>query len=240
MPDVVNSNLYGNELRPMSQDVRLPTSAKIPDRIAGNTLVEDLRSASWERGTQPVANVPDITGPHCFGALPMAGIGNAVADENPAGLLKKRERHGRRRRLSLGELKTFPRAGLTGFLAFLHARIARQKSLFAQGATQTLIIAQERAADGQAERSGLSGNSTARGFCFHVKSVHCTGDFERAQDRVLHRETWKIVSKFLAVDFESSTPLAQADLGDGGLAAAGGDDVRHEKLIRRAWDSERR
>ena len=29
MPDVIKSNLYGNELRLMSQDVRLPTSAKI-------------------------------------------------------------------------------------------------------------------------------------------------------------------------------------------------------------------
>ena len=104
MPDVVNSDLYGNELRLMSQDVRLPASAKILDRVARNALVEDLRSASGNRGTQPVANVSDVTGPNCFRHCPRP----ASVMLSPMKIQRASLKAGapwKTRRLSLGELK---------------------------------------------------------------------------------------------------------------------------------------
>ena len=119
-------------------------------------------------------------------------------------------------------------------------RGSRVRSPSSQGAAESLLISHEGAANGKAQRSGLSGDSTAGGLCFHVKSVHRAGNFERAQDRVLHREARKIIGKLLAVDFETSTPLAQADLGDGGLARPVAMMSDMEKQIRQVWDSERR
>ena len=63
-------------------------------------------------------------------------------------------------RLALGELESLARALLSVFLAFLHARVARQKTVGAQRRPQLRIELRNRARQAHAHRAGLPADAT--------------------------------------------------------------------------------
>ncbi len=127
--------------------------------------------------------------------------------------------------LAFGELEALAGSGLAGFFALFHSWVTGDETFGAKGNAKIFIGLNDGAAQGQAKGTGLAVDSTTRGFDLDIKSVDCIGDFQRAQDRVLHGKTWEIINEVLAVDFDVSGSWLHADAGDSGFAAAGGDDI---------------
>src|SRR5271155_2523993 len=75
-----------------------------------------------------------------------------------------------RKKLALAELEPPASALLPVLLAFLHARVARQESIFAQAGTQIRVQLRERAGKSHAHGPGLPAHAAAlhRGFHFHL------------------------------------------------------------------------
>ncbi len=131
----------------------------------------------------------------------------------------------KRQVLAFGELEAFAGSGLAGFFALFHSWVTCDQTLGAQGHTKVFIGLNEGAAQGQTKGTGLAVDSTAGGLDLDIKAMDRIGDFQRAEDRVLHGKAWEVIDEILAVDFDVSCSGLHADAGNSGFAAAGGDDV---------------
>src|SRR5258708_12141597 len=87
----------------------------------------------------------DLSGPNFFGPLELGAV---PASPEP-------------QKLTLRELEAFARALLSVLLAFLHARVARQKSVLAQRRPQLRIEPRNRPRQSHAHRAGFSAHAAA-------------------------------------------------------------------------------
>src|SRR6516225_5494644 len=81
--------------------------------------------------------------------------------------------------LTFRELETFPRAGLSGFFALFHARIAAKQTLGLEQASQIGIDLKKCTRNCQLCRPGLSHTATAAGVNPQIVSVYCLGRLKR-------------------------------------------------------------
>src|SRR6266849_341687 len=125
------------------------------------------------------------------------------------------------KKLALRELEALARALLSVLLAFLHARIARQKSVLAQRRTQLWIELRDRPRQSHAHGAGLAANAaTMRGH----NHVHLVGDIRELQrlDRViLPRMIREILFHRPAVDLKLAVPWTQEHARHRFLAPSG-------------------
>src|SRR6202166_1648692 len=112
-------------------------------------------------------------------------------------------------RLALGELEALACALLAVLLAFLHARIASQKSILAQRRAQFRIEHRNGACQAHADRSSLPANSTALGSDDHIHLVVQARELQRFSGVMLPRYVWKIFFRRSAIDLELSGTRAQ-------------------------------
>ena len=89
------------------------------------------------------------------------------------------------RKLTFRELEAFPRAGLTGLFALLHARIPAEQTLSFQRASEIAIDLKKGACDRKLRGTGLPHDATAGGVNRQIVSIYCLGSLKRLQHDVL-------------------------------------------------------
>src|SRR5438094_2297642 len=87
--------------------------------------------------------------------------------------------------LAFRELETFARAGLSGFFALFHARIAAEQSFSFQRASQIAIDLKKSTRDRKLRSASLPHDATAGGVNRQIVSIHCLGGLKRLQHDVL-------------------------------------------------------
>src|SRR6202167_4323775 len=95
--------------------------------------------------------------------------------------------------LPLAELEAPTRAFLSVFLAFLHARIARQKTVLAQRRTQLRIQLRERASNAHSHRSGLSAYAAALDLRLYLDLVQHLRELQRLDSGRMPRHVAEII-----------------------------------------------
>ena len=126
--------------------------------------------------------------------------------------------------LPLRELEAFASAGLAGFLALFHSRVATKKALCLERAPQISIHLQKRARDRESHRAGLTGRSAACGVDGKIVDICHLYRLQWLQDRILERRRGKIILKAAAVDIDLATPRGHANASDGSFATTGCDE----------------
>src|SRR5712664_3075711 len=109
-------------------------------------------------------------------------------------------------KLTLRELEALARALLSVLLAFLHSRIARQKSVLPQRRPQLRIKSRNRPRQSHAYRSRLSANAAAMRRHDHVHLVGDIRELQRLNRVMLPRVIWKILLDRPAVHRELPRP----------------------------------
>src|SRR6266481_5328838 len=112
-------------------------------------------------------------------------------------------------KLTLRELEALARALLSVLLAFLHSRIARQKSIFPQRRPQLRIESRNRPRQSHAHRSRLSAHSAAMRRHHHVYLVGDIRELQRLDRIMLPRVIRKILLDRAAVHRELSRTRTQ-------------------------------
>ena len=128
-------------------------------------------------------------------------------------------------RSTFRELETFARAGLAVFLAFLHARIAREEALGFQCAPQGRVKLQQRPGNAVANRAGLAVGTAAGDIDTRVQFFRRAGDGQRlghCRPQGFQRE---IAFKLASIDGDFAGAGREPDARDGGLAATDGFSV---------------
>src|SRR6202030_3302397 len=105
-------------------------------------------------------------------------------------------------RLALCELEALARALLAVLFAFLHARIASQKSILAQRRAQFRIEHGNGSSQAHADRSSLPANSTALGGDDHIHLIVQVRELQRFSGIMLPRNVREIFFGCSAVYFE--------------------------------------
>src|SRR5690349_9536050 len=102
--------------------------------------------------------------------------------------------------LTLRELEALARALLAVLLAFLHARIARQESVFPQCRPQFGVEPRDRAGESHANGPCLSASAAAVRRDHHIDLVSKIGEFQRLGGVVLPSEIGEVLLYRPAVD----------------------------------------
>src|SRR5215472_11193971 len=105
-------------------------------------------------------------------------------------------------RLTLGELEPLSCAFLPVLLAFLHSRIARQKSVLPQGWPQLLIESRNRAGQSHAHGASLPAHTAADGACHYIHLVDQVAELQRLGRFMLPRMIREILLHGSVVDGE--------------------------------------
>src|SRR5260370_41611443 len=120
-------------------------------------------------------------------------------------------------KLTLRELEALARAFLSVLLAFLHSRIARQKSVLAQRRAQLWIKSRNRTRQSHAHRASLSAYAAAMRRHHHVHLVRDIRELQWLARVMLPRVVWKI--------------LFHCPAGDGELARAPTQETARHPLL---------
>src|SRR5260370_4262435 len=112
-------------------------------------------------------------------------------------------------KLTLRELEALARAFLSVLLAFLHSRIARQKSVLAQRRAQLWIKSRNRTRQSHAYRASLSAYAAAMRRHHHVHLVRDIRELQWLDRVMLPRVIWKILFHCPAVDGELASARTQ-------------------------------
>src|SRR5712691_639262 len=107
---------------------------------------------------------------------------------------------GRTRYLALAELEALAGALLPVFLAFLHARIARQKPVLAQPCAEFRIEEGERAGKPHAQRAGLAAYAPAVHRGHDVDRIRRLGELHRFHGAVAPVDVEEVLVRGSAVD----------------------------------------
>ena len=102
------------------------------------------------------------------------------------------------------------------------SRVRKPSSL--SGSAQICIRLQERARNGQAHRAGLAIRAAAVGVDRESKAFVLFATCNGARTAFCKLTVGKYSSKRFAVHFDFAAARRHADAGDGGLAAARGDE----------------
>src|SRR5260370_40928069 len=97
------------------------------------------------------------------------------------------------KKLTLRESEELKRAILSVLLTFLHARIARQKSVLAQRRPQFRVEPRNGPRQSHAHRSRLPAHAAAMRRHYHVNLVGDIRKFQRLHHRMLPRVLWEIL-----------------------------------------------
>src|ERR1700688_435128 len=122
-------------------------------------------------------------------------------------------------RLALGELEALACPLLAVLLAFLHARIASQKSILAQRRAQFRIEHRNGARQAHANRSSLASDSTALGGDHYIPLIVQARELQRFSGVMLPRHVWKIFFRRSAIYLELAGTGAQKNSRNRFLAA---------------------
>src|SRR5260370_36931142 len=123
------------------------------------------------------------------------------------------------KKLTLRELEALARALLSVFLAFLHSRIARQKSVLAQRRSQLRIESRNRSRQSHAHRARLAAYSAAMRRHHHVHLVGDIRELQRLHRVMLPCMIRKILFHCPAIDLELACSRTQKHARHGLLAA---------------------
>src|SRR5580692_11759883 len=148
---------------------------------------------------------------------PIAGSLPAVNLSRPA----RRERTEPFAKLALAELEALAGTLLPVLLAFLHARIAGQKTILAQARSQLRIEDRQRARKPHAHRAGLSADAAAIHRGHNVHGSRRLRKFHRLNRAIAPSHIAKIFFRIAAVDGNLARPERQEDARNGFLASAG-------------------
>src|SRR5260370_1916289 len=110
------------------------------------------------------------------------------------------------KKLTLRELEALTRALLSVLLPFLHARIARQKSVLAQRRPQFRVEPRNGPRQSHAHRSRLPAHAAAMRRHYHVNLVGDIRKFQRLERVMLPRVIRKILLDGPVIDGELATP----------------------------------
>src|SRR6267154_4350176 len=136
----------------------------------------------------------DLNGPTCANPLE---LGAAPVLPEP------------QKKLTLRELEALARALLSVLLAFLHSRIARQKSVLAQRRPRLRIEPRNRSRQSHAHRASLSAHAAAMRRHYHVHLVRDIRKLQRLDRVMLPRVIRKILLHCPAVDRELTATRTQ-------------------------------
>lgn len=125
-------------------------------------------------------------------------------------------------RLTLGELEASASAGTTGLFAFLHPRVAGEETFRLDQLAVRGIEESERAGNRMTDRDSLCVLTAALDDGFHVELIDHVKGLEGRDHGVLEVDRWKVFFERKTVDSHFSGSFADPDMGDRGLAAAGG------------------
>src|SRR5581483_758072 len=128
------------------------------------------------------------------------------------------------RKLTFRKLETFPRSGLTGFFALLHARIPPEQPFSFERAPQIAIDLQKGACDRKLRGAGLPHGAAAGGVNRQIVAVHCLGSLKRLQHDVLQGHSREIIFESPTIDIDLSTTRRQPDARDRGFAPTCGNE----------------
>ena len=135
--------------------------------------------------------------------------------------------------LSLRELEAFARAGLSGFFALLHPRIASKQTLALQSAAQIGVGLNERPGDGETRCPGLTGNAAAAGINEKIVGVDHLRRLQWLKDHVLQRNARKVIFKIATVDVDLAAARSHANARNGSFSTTGSDKflcLSHKKI----------
>src|ERR1700731_1006720 len=167
--------------------------------------------AGRDLGSVPCAKPPEFEAAYLLNSVPSKSQNNsrilAVQDRDVC------------HRLALGELEALAGPLLPVLLAFLHARIASQKSILAQRRPQFRIEHRNGACQAHADRSSLPANSTALGSDDHIHLIVQARELQRFSSVMLPRHVWKIFFRRSAIDLELAGTRAQKNSCNRFLAA---------------------
>jgi hypothetical protein len=135
-----------------------------------------------------------------------------------------RQRTARPTALTFRELETFPRAGLTGFFALLHARIPAEQTLSFQRGSQIAIDLKKSARDRKLRGAGLSHNATTRGVNRQIIGIHRLGSLKGLQHDVLQGHSGKKIFEGPNIDIDLSATRRHPDARDRCFAATRGNE----------------
>ena len=140
--------------------------------------------------------------------------------------------------LALRKLEAFARAGLAGFFALLHPRIASKQAFAFQSASQIAIGLKECPRDGKTRRAGLAGNAAAAGINEKIVSVNHFRRLQWLKHYVLQRSTREVIFEIAAVDVNLAAPRSHPNARNGRFSTTGGDEFlclsHKERFVRRA------
>lgn len=126
--------------------------------------------------------------------------------------------------LSLRELEAFARAGLSGFFALLHPRIASKQTLAFQSASQIAIGLKKCARNGESRGASLAGNAAAAGINKKIVGVDHLRGLQWLKNHVLQRRARKVILETAAVDVDLAGPRSHANARDGSFSTTSGDE----------------
>src|SRR5215475_2609671 len=152
---------------------------------------------------------------HDLGELPKKLTGGRCAP-----LARRSSQSERRRKLTLRELEALARALLPVLLAFLHAGVARQKTVGTKRRPQLRIEARDGARQSHANRSGLSADAAAIGGHHDIYLITEVGKLQRLGGIMLPRMIREVGLDATAVDRELARACAQKNARDWLFAAA--------------------
>src|SRR5205809_3389417 len=124
------------------------------------------------------------------------------------------------KRLPLGELDSLSRALLTVLLAFLHARIAGEKTVLTQRRAQFRVEARNRPRQSHAHRSSLAANAAAMRGHNHVNLIGQASKLQRLDRVVLPCEIREIDVHCPLVDRELAASRTKEHARDRFFAAS--------------------
>jgi hypothetical protein len=125
--------------------------------------------------------------------------------------------------LALGELEAFAGAGLTGLFTLFHAAVTGEAAV---GFEQVAVFAvgfNQSAGNAVAQGTGLTGDTAAVEAGVNIELVFGVHKFEGLLDVAAERFVREIHGEFFAVDEQFAHTGGEADAGNRGFAAAGGD-----------------
>src|SRR5580704_8155650 len=126
--------------------------------------------------------------------------------------------------LALGELEALAGALLPVLLALFHARIARKKTVGAQGGAQLRIVLGDGAREAHANGSGLTANAAAVHGAHDVDLIGEAGELQRLGGVMFPSMIRKILFRSAAIDGELAAAGAEKNAGDRFFAAASTHD----------------
>ncbi len=142
--------------------------------------------------------------------------------------ISERRRAPHRFRLTLRELEALAGTRLAGFLAFLHAAVARHAAGLLEGGAEILVGFDEGAGQTVTDGACLTGNAAALGEHDDVGRGHVIAGYrDRLLEIVAERFGGDVGLERFAVDGPFALAFDERDTRDGGFAAAGagGNDL---------------